>query len=297
MAGVPDRQSARPRRRASGLAEQAVRACSRCHPITSSCSGDDPAPVFDPVRRPARDAAPRACPSAGGDSRVADQHVVKLQRRLAEIRAGVRFDQPSPALRASIRAEVHARVWPQGMGDGSTRSCRPTTAARRARCALRNRAARCGQRGSAWMVGESRDRRARHRRPSAPLAPEGAARSRACAPARRGRAGCLHWLARTRPVTADGNVSAPTTLAASRVAARASSPVEADHVVHQTAADGQRQLRPSRSGRAAPRTSSGAAVHRTEVLGEIEQRGSAHCRSSIASTTGCCAPVRRGGVG
>ena len=102
------------------------------------------------------------------------------------------------------------------------------------------------------------------------------------------KSGLPSLVASTRPATAAGSASAPITLAASRVAAPASRPPSVTTSETRPPDDASDERVSRSSGRAAASTSSGTpAPHCTRCSTRSSSSGSAHWRSSIASTSGC----------
>jgi hypothetical protein len=229
--------------------------------------------------------------------RVADQHVMEAQRRLAQIPGGIGLDELAAAQPVEPFLQRVARLAWQQRGEGGAREAAPDH-----RRALEHGALLGAQPLDAR--GEQRVDRRRHLqrvqrhpgRPAVAFAFEERRRARACARARRRRGDCPRWwrarvrrwqrAARRRRRCSLRGVSRRR-----RRDRRASSPRATRPPARVSAGRVSRS-----SGRAASSTSSGVSVlHSTRCSVRSSSSGSAHCTSSIASTIGrrAASPARR----
>ena len=237
-------------------------------------------------------AAPRACPSAGAGRRrrgsARGGSAAPARRGTSRRRA--RSARCAAAIRAARRDR--AQLARQQVRDGGARELPPDDrGALQHACAPPDAAARCGRRAARGWWAASRGRRARppaiQRSPSRLSAPS-CTSMRTSSPT---KSGLPSLVASTRPATAAGSSSAPITFAASRVAAPASRPRERHDVGHE-AAGASPATSACRAARVAPPRGRAAARRCSTAPGarsRSSSSGSAHCRSSIASTTGCAA--------
>ena len=204
-----------------------------------------PDPALQPVGEAPVELGARALQQAPV-GRVADQHVMEAQRRLAEKRAGVGLDELAVPQRFEPRVEVGADLARQQVGDAP----RARTACRRPRrvpgsCAPPGAAARCGQRAAPGWSAASPGRPARprviHRSPSRLSAPS-CTSMRTSSPT---NSGLPSLVASTRPATAAGSVVGADHAGGQPRRRAGVETGERHHVVHETIGGQQ--------GRAAPR--------------------------------------------
>ena len=123
-------------------------------------------PRLDPVGEAAVQLGARALEQAPV-GRVADQHVVEAQHRLAEEPAGVALDQLAAPQRLEPRVELAAFAAAAARRRRCARSGGRPPRRARARCAPRGAAARCAPRAARGSSAASRARRDWRRRSSA----------------------------------------------------------------------------------------------------------------------------------